>query len=355
MTNRHSICDLFIALGAGLFVSVILLFCTADNLVHTVITFFGGPFSSLYYLGSLFDRTGLLLCAAAGICFAFKSGNFNLGGEGQIYTGGLITAIVLNSISPLDSVFPAGALLAAFIAAALSAGFCGYISGILKTLRGTNELLTSFLISSAVIPFINYAISGPLRGKTGTLLATSFIPEHMRLKSLIPPSVCNISVFIAVVFCFQFFFIIFRTRTGYVIRTCGLAPQFARYCGFPIDKIDIAGMSISAAMHGITGFFAVTGTYYTCHNGFYAGMGWNALSVALMAKSNPLAVIPAGFLFSYLLTAADQAVLTGTLKSDSTYLIQAAVLFTVSAQFIHAQKTAPRKQCKTTRRRTHDN
>lgn len=98
-------------------------------------------------------------------------------------------------------------------------------------------------------------------------------------------------------------------------------------------------------MHGVTGFFAVTGTYFTCHEGFSAGMGWNALSVALIAKNNPFFVFPAAILLSYIITATDCAVLESSMSLNSTFLVQGIVLIVVSAQFvIERKKTGGHKE-----------
>src|SRR5574344_614034 len=112
MTKQHAIRDLFASLGAGILVSAALLFCTAENPLQAMLSFFSGPFSSIYYAGSWLDKGALLTFAAAGMCFSFHSGNFNLGGEGQIYLGGLVAALVLNSLASLNDTFPFAALCA---------------------------------------------------------------------------------------------------------------------------------------------------------------------------------------------------------------------------------------------------
>ncbi|HBG36374.1 MAG TPA: ABC transporter permease, partial [Treponema sp.] len=102
-----------------------------------------------------------------GSSVALLSGNYNLGGEGQVYLGGLITALIL---SKLDIFF---APLLAIILVIIASALLSFIPIILKLYRGASELLTSFLLSAALIPLIDWAIAIPLRNKGQNLLATS--------------------------------------------------------------------------------------------------------------------------------------------------------------------------------------
>ena len=85
--------------------------------------------------------------------------------------------------------------------------------------------------------------------------------------------------------------------------------------------------------------FAVCGTYFTCHNGFYSGMGWNALSVALIASSNPLALIPTSLFLSWLYTSAGRVSLTQGFGFDISGIIQGAILFSVALNFAASKKS----------------
>lgn len=320
-----------ISLVAGFTVALILLFFTSKTPFNAICSFFAGPFSSTFYLGSMLNTSSILLFASIGIALSFNAGCFNLGGEGQIYIAGFLTAFLLNEFSFLP---PFVALIIVFLIVIFTSILVGLFSGLLKVYKNVNELLTSFLLSNSIIPIINYLVCDPLRDQNGTLLALPFIEKSFRLKKIMPPSTLNISFFIALLLVLVVYFWLFKTKSGYVFRTCGKAKEFAYFCGFSPNKTTILGMSLSSAMHGFSGFFAVCGTYYTCHNEFYLGLGWNALSVALMAKSHPLALIPASLIMSYLLTASDTAIISNNLNNDATNIIQGAILLTISIQFV---------------------
>lgn len=322
----------FFAAVAAVFV---LLLLSSDKPFESLCAFFAVPFSAPYYFGTWLNSAVLLAFAATGMCISFRCSCFNMGGEGQIYLSGFVAALVLNAFSGQS---PFVALPVAFIAVMLASGTVGLVSGLLRTYRNINELLSSFLISSAVLPLVDYAVSGPLRDSNGMLLATPFIDKVFRFKSLLKPSTLNVSFFIVLIFSMLTGWFLFFTRKGYELRCTGKSLEFSDYCGFDTKKICISSICFSAMMHGVTGFFAVTGTYFTCHEGFSAGMGWNALSVALIAKNNPFFVFPAAILLSYIITATDCAVLESSMSLNSTFLVQGIVLIVVSAQFVIERK-----------------
>ena len=65
--------------------------------MELIITFLTRSFSSIYSFGSFLNNACLLMIAGTGASFAIKSGHLNLGGEGQIYLGGYIAALILTS------------------------------------------------------------------------------------------------------------------------------------------------------------------------------------------------------------------------------------------------------------------
>ncbi|MDR0390054.1 MAG: ABC transporter permease, partial [Spirochaetaceae bacterium] len=262
-----------ITLGCAVLAVVVLIALNANNPLQTLRVFFTGPWSSAWFLGNTLDSIALLLTASLGAVLAFKGGLFNLGGEGQIYLGGLAaTALLLSSPSLNDTAL----LFAAALAALLSGGCMGGISGVLKERFAVNELITSFLLSAALTPLADYCVSGPLRDHTGNLLASARFAETRRLPLLLPPSVLSLSFILAFALVVVVFVFIHKTGPGYRYRIAGSAPVFARYGVIRVERFWIPALFASGALHGLAGFFAVAGSYGMCHLGFPGGLGWNA-------------------------------------------------------------------------------
>lgn len=288
--------------------------------------FFLGPWSSAFFIGNMLDYTALLIAAGLASAIAFRAGLFNIGLEGQIYAGGLAAGALLITAGA-DTLFPAVFLLCvAALVAMLCGALMGLISGLLKVYTGANEIISSFLLASALNPFVDYCITGPLRDSSGNLLASKPLGENLLLMRLLPPSNLSISLIIALLLPLIVYVFINKTAAGYRFRIAGASPEFARYGGINAEQYWIPALALSGALGALTGFFAVTGSYGIVHQGFSGGIGWAGLAVALIARKRPLAVIPAALFYAYLRAGAENILLTRGVGFNTTEIIKALVL-----------------------------
>lgn len=318
----------------GLCILVITLFLAVStpSPLDTLGRFFSGTFSSWWYLGNMLNTAVLLIPAAIGSAVALRSGSLNLGGEAQLYAPALVTALLLSRISDTVPVFPV--FLAVLLAALATGAVLAAIPGILRVRFHASELLTSFLLSAALIPLLDYLVAGPLRDPGKNLLVTRAIPETVRIPPIAGPSSFNLSVIPILLLAGFWALIILRTRSGYRMSMTGTAPEFAAFTGIRTGRITVLGMTLSGALHGLTGFLAVTGTWYTCHQGITSGMGWSALAVALIAGRHPLAIVPAAIIYAWIQVSGDNALLSTRVDFDSTAILQAVLFLVISARTI---------------------
>lgn len=331
------------AIGAGLATATLIILFTAKAPASTLEAFFKAPFSSVWYTGRMLNTASLLLLPALGALLALHAGELNLGGEGQVYAGGFVTAVFLNAVCPAG-LTGGGSLdggsgvvffimLAALVLAALAGALLTFIPELLGLFKKVPVLLSTFLLSGAVIPLIDDGIARIVRQTGSNLLSTPQISSAFRFARLLHPSQLNAGAIIILLLCAAVYYVLFATRTGEIFRICGKAPEFALYSGFHLRTNRAAGLLLSGAFHGMTGFFAVTGTYFACQNGFYSGMGWNALTVALIAQNAPELLLPVSLILAWLFTASDSLVLTGNIAGDMTSIIQAVVMLTITIRF----------------------
>ena len=328
--NKDLLLGISIPLGSALFIPLVFILAGSDNPLKTLETFFAGPWSNAWFLGNTFDSMALLLTASLGALIAFRSGCFNLGGEGQIYLGGCAAAIVLLSKNNI----PGNIILAmAALAACVTGGIMGSISGLLRKTLNANELITSFLLAAALIPGGDYLISVVLRSPEMNLLATDkFSPGRVLLK-ILEPSVLSISIFIAFILVFLFQIYFRRTAAGYRFRISGAAPGLALFAGIDPDKRYIPAMTASGALAGLAGFFAVAGTYGMCYQGFSGGLGWNGIALALIAGNEPLLLFPAVLVFGSIKAGAAAVILQSGFGYETAAFIEAAVLLLAALPF----------------------
>ena len=310
-----------------------LVFILSSTPARTLFFFFVGPFTNTYYLGNMLNVAVPLVFTGLGISIAFKSAVFNLGGEGQIYAGGLAATAVCLAL-PGANGFLGG--LTALAGAVLLSGTIAGLSGLLRMKWNTDEMISSFLLSAAVVLVVNYFITGPLDDPQNNLQSTLAIAPQYGLAGIFPPSKLNVSAYFALAAALVAFFFVYKSHMGYEMRMVGLNREFSRYGGINVSKYLVLPMILSGALHGLGGGLMVLGTYRATIEGYSFGMGWNGIAVALIARNNPLGVIPAAFLFAYLDAGAKAAMINSDVTFEIAAIAQSFIFYFVTAQALYA-------------------
>jgi simple sugar transport system permease protein len=146
------------------------------------------------------------------------------------------------------------------------------------------------------------------------------------LPRLLPPSSLSLSFIFALALLAAAHVFVNKTRAGYRFRVAGSSPAFARYGGLDSRRLFVPALSASGALAALAGFFAVAGTYGLFAIGSSGGLGWSAISCALVARGNILALLPAALLFAALKSGTDAALLLYGISFDAQSIIQALFL-----------------------------
>lgn len=319
-----------VSLGAALLLLMAILPFISEVPFQTLRIFLTGPFSSRFYLGNYLNRAGLYMLAGLAMVVSFQGGMFNLGGEGQVYGGALGTTMVLLLVPRFGAV--PGMLLgigSGLLTGALLAG----ISGFFRMRWNTDELISSYLLSSSVVYTIDYLVSGPLRDTRLFLLSTPEIAEQFRLPILLSPSHLNAGFLLTILVVALVQRFLYHTATGYELRITGLNREFARYGGIPIRRYYFLPMAISGALYGLAGSLYILGTGHATIQGCTAGMGWNGIAIALIARTTPWLVPPAALIFAFIEYGAETAIIHSDFSIEFGAILQALVLFLITARF----------------------
>jgi len=307
----------------GILLAVVLIFILSDTPLRTMYFFFLGPFRNIFNFGNMLNSSIPFIFGALGIIIAMKAGSLNLGGEGQIYFGAFLTIVFALTLSSLGI---AGGLIAAFLGS-LGAGAAAGFSGFCKAKWNTNEFITTFLLSCAIIPVVNFFITGPFLDSNTSLISTAKIAENMRLPLILKPSGLSAGFLIAVVFVILVHFFINKTKTGYEFRMAGHNELFARYGGINTKLNTVLALFLSGFLYGLAGGISVLGTHHAVIKEFSSGLGWSGLTVALIASFSPAAVIPCALFLAWINTGARIAMQNTELTFEVAYIIQAAIFF----------------------------
>lgn len=338
--HRHEgrLTGLAITLAASFAAAILLLLLFAEDFPTALRLFFLSPFGNTYSFGNMLASAVPLMLGGLGVSVAFASRNFNLGGEGQVYAGGLAAVAVCLAL-PEGS--PILVQILAALAGATVGALIGSLAGALKQRLDVDELISSFLVSTVVVLIVDYLITGPFQDASSNFQTTLAIAPSLRFPRILPPSSLSTGLFLGLAMSLVAKLAFDRTRFGYELRVYGHGGEFAKYCGIDTGLYTILPMGLSGALHGLAGAAMIMGSYYKAMKGFSSGVGWSAISVALIAHNDPLAVIPSAFFLAYLDAGAKGVMLGSNVSSEIVSVVQSVIFFLITAKF--AGKPKPRR------------
>jgi simple sugar transport system permease protein len=224
----------------------------------------------------------------------------------------------------------------------LTGAAIGALSGLLKAFWRVSEMISSFLISAIVINVSDFLITGPFQDPASNFQTTGQIASQFLLPRILAPSKLDTSIYLALALILIFLLIAKRSRIGFELAICGENEEFARYCGIPVAAYEIAAMAISGGLYGLSGALLVIGPQGRVMRGFSSGLGWSAISVALLAQGDEAAVVPAALFIAFLGTGSDHVMIGSGVPSEIISILQAAAMFFITAGALpHLRRRRP--------------
>ena len=137
-----------------------------------------------------------------------------------------------------------------------------------------------------------------------------------------------------VALCVVIWYVLRRTTFGLETITVGTNPHAARYAGISVNRIIVLAMVLSGGFAGLAAASEVAGTNGFFQPGTFAFIGFDGIAIALLARTNPLAIIPAALLWGALLSGAPLMQQEADVSIDVVRIIQSMVLLFVAADAI---------------------
>lgn len=302
---------------------------------------FEGSLGSFSKLGETLLKTTPLIFTGLSVAFAFRTGLFNIGAEGQYVVGTLFTVAAAWIFRDLPGFVLIPAIL---ISGALGGALWAMIPGLLKAKLGIHEVIVTIMLNHIGLFFTNFFIRTALN--PSELLGTAkkahsvLIPEHAKLthfSDVLPffgTSSVNTGFLIAVVAAVVAWYVLFKTTLGYEIRSVGNNPFAAEYGGINTSKNMILAFAISGIMAGLAAATMVAGLTYKIDQAPHSpGYGFTGIAVALVGKNHPIGVLASAFLFGILSNGARKMQIAGIPK-EIVDIIQGLIIIFIAAEAI---------------------
>ncbi|MCY4465046.1 MAG: hypothetical protein OXE46_05885 [Chloroflexi bacterium] len=335
------------------------------------------------------------IIAGLAVGLGFKAGLFNIGAEGQLYAGAIAVAAV-GAFSPPDT--SPLVLLPAVILFGIAGGFLwGAIPGALKAYTGAHEVITTIMLNFIAILLVDWLIKsvdpvilGDINAsvpKTPVILPAAMLPtldsitsplalllfmaaaaivaftlnwlplrrENPRLarrNGLVWAGVmAAVQLFLTLIAVgdqsklhFGFWLMIAavwltdwflqRSTLGFELRTVGANQHAAKYAGMSVPRNIVLAMALSGMLAGLAGAIEISGVEHEMLPRFFAGVGFDAIAVALLARNNPKGMVWAGLLWGGLLSGAALMQIRADISIDLVKIIQALIIMFVAADQI---------------------
>ena len=183
-----------------------------------------------------------------------------------------------------------------------------------------------------VLHFLNYTFADRTKGSTQTLP----FAETAKIPALVPGgSKLTWGFVVALVFVVIIALFLYRTRWGYSIRMIGINQSFSKYSGMKVGKTIVLSQVIGGILAGMGGSIEVLGRFNTFLWKELPGYGWNGVTIAILAKNNPIFVPLAAFFMAYLNKGCQLMSTYSDVPSEMIDIIQAAIfLFFAAEQFL---------------------
>lgn len=273
------------------------------------------PLEAYYYflIAPLSDRVSVievlvkstpLLLTGAAVTFAFSSGYWNIGAEGQLYAGAVAAAwlgVVLEGTPPLVAI-PI-MLLGGFIAGLLWALPPAW----LKVKLAVDEVVTTLLLNSVILFIVSYLLNGPWRNPVSGWPQSPEIAASAVFPRLLPRARLHLGFIIGLLVIVALWFVLSRTTLGLKMRASGLGPEAARCAGVNVGRTVLTAALVSGGLAGIAGVGEVAGIHFHLIDAISPGYGYTGIIIATLASLNPLGVGLAA-LFVALLSIGGQTV-----------------------------------------------
>ncbi|MBN2135492.1 MAG: ABC transporter permease [Acidobacteria bacterium] len=282
------------------------------------------------------QKTIPLIFTGLSVAIGFKAGLFNIGAEGQMYIGAIISAWLAAQIN-IGSGFLLIPLV--FILSILGGAIWGLVPGLLRSYRGVHEVLSTIMMNYIAIHFTLFFVKGPMRGdphivKSKPIQSAAELPNIIHSGAL----TLSIGIIIAIFSAVLLWFFLKKTTAGYLLRMTGQNKTAVDSAGFNSKKIIVFTMMLAGGLAGLGGAVEITGLHHTFYGQFSPGYGFDGIAVALIASNNPIGVIFAALLFGALRAADRHLQLSADVPKDLILIIQGLVILFIGIRYFLEKK-----------------
>jgi simple sugar transport system permease protein len=284
-----------------------------------------------YAITETLVRAAPMIFTGLAVTLAFRAKFWNIGAEGQLLAGAMASCFV--GAIPMPG--PLAMLLMAIAGAAAGAAVA-LIPALLRVRLKVDDVVSSLLLNSVVFYILMALIEGPWKDPFSGYPISPPIEDSAGLPVLIEGTRLHLGVLVAVLAAPLVWLLISRTVLGFRIRVTGENPEAARYGGIDVQRVIVVAALLSGALAGLAGVGEVGGVHFQVMSDISPGYGYSGIVIAMLARLNPLGVVPVAIFLAAVMTGAEAmsratgvpAFLSDVIQGTALLAMLVALLFT---------------------------
>ncbi|MEU2115433.1 ABC transporter permease [Streptomyces sp. NPDC016459] len=333
-----------LALVSSFVLTVLVLLATGlDPIEPITLMIDNAAFSDIQVL--IVNQTGIYYLAALAVAIGFRMNLFNIGVDGQYRLAAMVSALVGASVElpgPLH-------ILLIVLVAMLTGAFWSGIAGILKTTRGVSEVVSTIMLNAIATSLVAWLIlpknfgvqpEGSNNLTTGEISESGWFPGIDMGEG---NGVIYGFTFVALALGVVYWFVLNRTRFGFDLRATGASESAAQASGVDAKKMILTSMLLSGALAGLAGMPTLLGESHTYSLDFPVGVGFTAITIALLGRNHPVGIFFAALLFAFLDKASSSLDTEGYPK-EITKIMQGIIVIAVVVSYELVRRYGLRRQ-----------
>jgi general nucleoside transport system permease protein len=273
-----------------------------------------------------------LTAAGLGVALAFRVGLFNIGAQGQMLIACAASALLTFNLGlPMILQLPI-TLIVGIIGGAVWGG----LVGVLKARTGAHEVILTIMLNYIAFYLVSWMVrtpgvlekpgtNQPISAPTpaGAVFPPIFGSQYPQLTWAFP--VVLLATLIV-------WWLVERSSLGFRMRAVGENPNAARAAGISVPRMFVYAMLFAGGLAGLAGMIQVQSTITSGFDaGIHAGIGFDAITVALLGRSRAWGTLFAGILFGALKAGSFTMQAEQSIPVDIVLVVQSLIVLFIAA------------------------
>ena len=318
------------AIVLALIIGAVLIWLDGANPFEAYKSLLQGAVGSQDAIARTLEKSTPLIFTGLAVIVGMKAGLFNIGAQGQLLLGAVFAAWVGYRLElPTVLHVPLGLLVGGLFGMLPAA-----LAGILKAYRGAHEVITTIMLNAILISLTEWMVGarGPFHdpeggaiSRTPAIHSTSEIPRIFDFP---------IGFFLGVIVAIVIWWFVGRTTIGFKVTTVGQNKNAAEYGGISAARITVLAMCVSGFLAGLGGSIETLGVFGRYESGRNVGLGFDGITVALLARINPILAIPSALLLGMMRAGQTKMAFDAKVAPEIIDVILAIILLLVCAPIV---------------------